>query len=287
MTGFARCQGQDSGHDWTWELKSVNHRGFDLRCRLGQGNDSLEPELRRRLVERIARGSVGVGLVVRRAEGAVPVRINRPLLEELVTVSRSLADDLALTPPSLDGLLALPGVIEPVAEDDAAGVARRTAMLASFDAAVAALAATRGEEGARLEVVLVGLLDEIAAAAEAAAAAAAAQPSALRARLEAQLDELLADASLSQERLVQEVALLAAKADVREEIERLRSHVEAARALLGEGGAVGRRLDFLCQELNREANTVCAKSADVELTTAGLALKAAIDRLREQVQNIE
>jgi uncharacterized protein (TIGR00255 family) len=288
MTGFARCQGHLQGHDWVWEIKSVNNRGLDLRCRLGQGNDALEPELRRRLGEHVTRGSVSVGLVGRRAAVAAPLRLNRAFLADMAAETRAFADELALPPPGLDALMALPGAIEPEAEQEDAVEVRHAAMLVSFDDAVAALCEARREEGARLADVLEALLAEIAAGTEQAAANAEAQPAALRARLQAQLGELAeAVPALSEERLAQEVALLAAKADIREEIDRLRAHVAAARDLLAEGGAIGRRLDFLCQELNREANTLCSKSSDVALTAIGLELKAAVDRLREQVQNVE
>ena len=288
MTGFARCQGQHQGHDWVWEIKSVNNRGLDLRCRLGQGNDALEPELRRHLADHVTRGSISVGLVARRAAAAAPMRLNRAFLADMAAETRALADELALAPPGLAALMALPGAIEPEAEQEDAVEARHAAMLAGFDDAVAALCKARREEGARLADVLDALLVEIADGTEQAAASAEAQPGALRARLEAQLGEL-ADAvpALSEERFAQEVALLAAKADIREEIDRLGAHVAAARDLLAEGGAIGRRLDFLCQEFNREANTLCSKSSDVALTAIGLDLKAAVDRLREQVQNVE
>jgi uncharacterized protein (TIGR00255 family) len=288
MTGFARCQGHHQGHDWVWEIKSVNNRGLDLRCRLGQGNDALEPELRRRLSEHVTRGSISVGLVARRAAAVAPMRLNRAFLTEMAAETRALADELALPPPGLDALMALPGAIEPEAEQEDAVEARHAAMLTGFDTAVAALCEARRDEGARLAEVLEALLAEIADGTEQAAASAEAQPAALRARLEAQLGELSeAVPALSEERLAQEVALLAAKADIREEIDRLHAHVAAARDLLAEGGAIGRRLDFLCQEFNREANTLCSKSSDVALTAIGLDLKAAVDRLREQVQNVE
>ncbi|MDP6953999.1 MAG: YicC/YloC family endoribonuclease [Alphaproteobacteria bacterium] len=288
MTGFARCQGHHQGHDWVWEIKSVNNRGLDLRCRLGQGNDALEPELRRRLSEHVTRGSISVGLVARRAAAVAPMRLNRAFLTEMAAETRALADELALPPPGLDALMALPGAIEPEAEQEDAVEARHAAMLTGFDTAVAALCEARRDEGARLAEVLEALLAEIADGTEQAAASAEAQPAALRARLEAQLGELSeAVPALPEERLAQEVALLAAKADIREEIDRLHAHVAAARDLLAEGGAIGRRLDFLCQEFNREANTLCSKSSDVALTAIGLDLKAAVDRLREQVQNVE
>ncbi len=288
MTGFARCQGHHQNHDWVWEIKSVNNRGLDLRCRLGPGNDALEPELRRRLGEYVTRGSVSVGLSARRAAVATPLHLNRAFLADMVAETRALANELALPPPGLDALMVLPGAIEPEAEQEDALEARHAAILASFDEAVVALCAARRDEGVRLAEVLTALLLQIADGTELAAASAEAQPHVLRAKLEAQIAEIVeATPALSEERLAQEVAILVVKADIREEIERLRAHVAMARELLAEGGAIGRRLDFLCQELNREANTLCSKSSDVALTAIGLDLKATVDRLREQVQNVE
>ena len=288
MTGFACCQSHDDRHSWSWELKSVNHRVLDFRCRLPEGLDALEPVLRRQVAERLERGSVTVVLTVRRNAGAAPGRLNRTLFDEVLGIAREVEADHRLAPPRIDGLLALPGMIEVVEEDEAALEARRAAVLPSFRDGLASLAGAREEEGARIGAVLEAQLSEIAALADEAAAGAAAQPAALRERLQARLSELLeARPVLTEERLAQEVALLATKADVREEIDRLRAHAAAGRALLAEGGAIGRRLDFLCQELNREANTLCSKASDVALTRTGLALKAVIDQLREQAQNIE
>ena len=288
MTGFARRQGQDARHGWTWELKSVNHRAFDLRCRLPQGLDALEPELRRRTAARIRRGSVTASLALAHGAGGAGVALNRALLDQVLAIAARLGEEITLRPAAIDGLLAIPGMIQPVEEDAEAVAARDAAILASFEDGLEALCGARAAEGARLEPVLARLLDDMAALADQARAAAAAQPAAIRARLEAQIGELLAVApALPEERLAQEVALLAVKGDVREEIDRLCAHVGAAQGLLGDAEPVGRQLDFLCQELNREANTLCSKAAEVALTRIGLALKAVIDQLREQVQNIE
>jgi len=288
MTGFARHQGHDDACGWTWEIKSVNNRGYDLRLRLPAGFDALEPEIRRHAGERIARGSVAATLVVKRAPGAEAVRLNRPLLESVIALTADLPAGAGFAPPRIDGLLAIPGMIEPLEEDEATVERRLAAIAQGFAEAVEALVAERRAEGARLEPVLAARIDEIEALVADAEASAAAQPEALRARLARQVADLLGAApALPEERLMQEAALLATKGDVREELDRLRAHVEAARGLLGEDGAVGRRLDFLCQEFVREANTLCSKSSDKELTRIGLALKAAIDRLREQIQNIE
>jgi uncharacterized protein (TIGR00255 family) len=289
MTGFARAQGEAHGISWIWELKSVNGRTLDLRLRLGQGFDLLEPELRAALGRRFRRGNFSAGLTVTRTTPPA-LRVNRAALAQLTALIGELTGEIEAAPPRLDGLLALRGVIETVEdEDEAVTEARSGEILRSWEDALDRLASARGEEGARIALSLRNQLDEMAALAARAADCAATQPAAIRDRLLAALAGLAGAGAppLPEERLAQEVALLAARADIREEIERLRAHLEQAGDLLREGEAVGRRLDFLCQELNREANTLCSKSADIELTRTGLALKAVIEQFREQVQNIE
>ena len=289
MTGFARAQGEAHGISWIWEVKSVNGRALDLRLRLGQGFDLLEPELRAALGRRFRRGNFSAGLTVTRT-AAPALRVNRAALLQLTALIGELAGEVEAAPPRLDGLLALRGVIETVEdEDQAATEARAAEILHSWGDALDRLAVARGEEGARIALLLRNQLDEMASLAARAADCAATQPAAIRGRLLAVLEDLAGAGAppLPEERVAQEVALLAARADIREEIERLRAHLEQAGDLLREGQAVGRRLDFLCQELNREANTLCSKSADIELTRIGLALKAVIEQFREQVQNIE
>lgn len=290
MTGFARSEGHADGLGWVWEIKSVNSKSLDLRCRLPAGYDALEPGLRTLLAERLKRGAVSVSFTTKQAPTVVPLRVNRKALAEIMTLAKELASETGAAPPRVDGLLALKGVLEsdePLA-DETANERRRAAMQRDFAAALDALAAMRLAEGARLVPVLEARLAEIAALAAAAERASAAQPAAAKARLKAQLAELLEAApAIPEERLAQEVALIVARGDVREELDRLVAHVEAARALLKEGGAIGRRLDFLCQELNREANTLASKSPDLEITRLALDLKAAIEQLREQAQNIE
>jgi uncharacterized protein (TIGR00255 family) len=288
MTGFARDSGTEAGHAWTWEARSVNGKQLDVRPRLANGFEKLEPEIRRAVGERFRRGNVSLTLSVQRTESAGRYRLNRELLDQVLAVSREL-DDYGAARPRLDALLAVRGVIEPVEDlDEAAEQRLGAAVAASAARALDALAAARAEEGARLTVVLTGLLDRIETLVAEAAATAAAQPDALRARLRQQLDELTAALpAVSEDRLAQEAALLVAKADIREELDRLTAHIAQAREMLAAGGAIGRRLDFLCQEFNREANTLCSKSADVGLTRLGLDLKATIEQLREQVQNIE
>jgi uncharacterized protein (TIGR00255 family) len=291
MTGFARGEGTEAGLHWAWEVKSVNGRNLDVRCRLPLGFEVLEPPARAAVAEHCKRGNVAVLLTVSRGQQAPRIRINREALDQLLVLLTELEGKVEAAPPRLDGLLAVRGVIEAVEEEELteeAREARNARIMETLAHTLAALQTMRGEEGARLGALLVAHLDEIERLQGRAGASAATQPAALKARLKTQVEALLeASPALSEERLAQEAALLATRSDVREELDRLAAHVAAVRKLLGTGGPVGRRLDFLCQEFNREANTLCSKSADVELTTIGLELKAVIDQLREQVQNIE
>jgi len=288
MTGFARTEGEVDGTCWAWELKSVNSRSLDLRLRLPSGFDGLEPALRASLARLCRRGNVSANLSVNRT---VPptIRINREMLAQVIALAHDVAAEIEAAPPRLDGLIGLRGIIEMV-EDDAEPVveARRAAVLDGWEQALRRLVAARAEEGARLSAVLDAQRAELAGLVEAAAGCAAAQGPALRARLEALLSELAGLApSVPEERIAQELAMLVTRADVREELDRLRAHIAQVGELLENGGAVGRQLDFLCQELNREVNTLCSKSVSLELTRIGLALKAAIEQFREQVQNLE
>ncbi|MBO0736087.1 MAG: YicC family protein [Alphaproteobacteria bacterium] len=287
MTGFARVEGVASGIAWVWEVKSVNGRSLDTRFRLAPGFDALEPQLRTLLVQRFRRGNFSASLAVTHTTPAA-LRVNREALAQLVALISELAGEIEAAPPRIDGLLSLRGVVETV-EDELPTVLeeRRQAVLAGWETALDRLARARTEEGARLAGVLRTQLGEMRALVEATAGCAAAQPAAIRERLQTSL-AALADLvpSMPAERVAQEMALLVTRSDVREELERLRAHVAQAADLL-QDDAVGRRLDFLCQELNREANTLCSKSADIELTRGGLSLKAAIEQFREQVQNIE
>jgi uncharacterized protein (TIGR00255 family) len=290
MTGFARAQDQDDPYGWTWEIKSVNGRGLDLRCRMPPGFEHLEMLAREAVRKRFKRGSISLNLAVARSDGQSRLRLNRELLEDLLPALSELGQRIGADPPRLDGLLAIRGVLEPVEDDQTAEAqeAREAAMMATLADALDALATMRGDEGSRIESVLVGQLDEIADLCVAADGSAAAQPETIKARLRDQLAELLdAKPAVAEDRLAQELALLAIKADVREEIDRLKAHVTGARELLAAGGSVGRRLDFLCQEINREANTICSKSTALELTRIGLDLKTTVDQVREQVQNVE
>jgi len=290
MTGFARAEGHDGPLSWAWELKSVNSKSLDLRFRLPPGFDALELPLRALVTQRLKRGSISAGLSVARAAGAGNLRVNREALAVVMRLANELAAEVEAAPPRIDGLLALRGVLESGDEtpDEGARERQMKQLTESFAQALEGLAAMRLSEGMRLEAVLTERLDEIAVLVKDAEDAAATQPAAIRARIK-ELIAALTDAvpALPEERLAHEAALVIAKADIREELDRLHAHLDAARSLMKEGGAIGRRFDFLCQEFNREANTLCSKSADLELTRIGLALKAAIEQLREQVQNIE
>jgi len=290
MTGFAEAHGSHDGARWRWEVKSVNGRGLDLRLRAPQGFDGLEPAARTLAGERFKRGSIQAALNLDAGEGARGLRVDPAALASAIRIAREVAAETGLAPARIDGLLALKGIIvqdEPLAADERARAGRDAAILESLAAAFDALVRARAMEGHKLHAVLASQIDEIAKLTDDAALLAAAQPHALRDKLAAQVAELLAGGTLAEDRLAQEVALLAVKADVREELDRLRSHVQAARTLMASGEAVGRKLDFLSQEFNRESNTLCSKSSDIALTRVGLALKAVIDQFREQAQNVE
>ncbi len=291
MTGFARAQGRDETTAWTWEAKSVNGKGLDVRLRLPPGWDALEIPAREAVSKRFKRGNISLTLTVQHQGEQGGVRVNHALLDQLLGLVRDMEDKLPdVAAPRLDGLLTIRGVIEPVEaeETEEERATREAAVARTLMEALDALAAMREAEGRRLAEVLNGQIDRIMELKTAAEGCASLRVDAIRERLRTQLAQLLdAVPALPEERIAQEAALLAAKGDVREELDRLVAHVQAARELLAGGGAVGRRIDFLCQEFNREANTLCSKSGDVELTRIGLDLKAVIEQFREQVQNIE
>jgi uncharacterized protein (TIGR00255 family) len=290
MTGFARGHGVAGAYAWSWEIKSVNAKGLDLRFRLPQGWDAVEVPARLRATEKLSRGTVYANLTVER-KGVLPtVKVNEPVLDAVLATLKGLSGKVEAAPPSLDGILSLKGVIEITEEDEREDAHRggETAIIAGFEQALAALVAMRRAEGAMLGRLLSAKLDEVAGLAARAEAAPGRKPEAIKARLADQVAILLsASERFDSDRLHQEAIMLAAKADIREELDRLASHVAQSKNLLAEGGSIGRKLDFLAQELHRESNTLTAKANDVELTNIGLELKSVVEQFREQVQNLE
>ena len=290
MTGYARAEGRDGTVSWVWEAKSVNGRGLDLRLRVPSGFDVFDVAARELAPKFLKRGNIQLSLSVTQQSDAAAAQINIPFLEQILGVCSQLKSrypDVAA--PSWDGLLGIKGVIDTTLEEVPSDTAARDADIRkSLETVLTSLVEMRQNEGARIAVVLTAQIDEIEVLYKKAGGLAALRPDAQKDRLRTQVAALLdASPALSEDRLTTEVALLAVKADVREELDRLDSHVAAARELVRGGGAIGRKLDFLSQEFNREANTLCSKAQDVELTRLGLDLKVVIDQLREQVQNIE
>ena len=289
MTGFAQADGTSGDARWTWDLKTVNAKGLDLRLRLPPGFDRLEIEARRRIAARLTRGTCHATLVLARGTTAPPLRLNRELLEALMNAVAALEVPSNIGPATLDGLLAVRGVID---ADDRSHDPGETEALAAdcergLETALDALVAARTREGSALHRVLEDRLAAIARLTAQADAAPQRQPDAVRTKLARTIAELSERHALDPDRLHQEALILAAKADVREELDRLATHVAASRDVIAAGGAVGRRLDFLAQELGREASTFCAKVNDAALTALGLELRVEIEQFREQVQNIE
>ena len=294
MTGYARAQGADERRRWVWEARSVNGRNLEIRCRVPQGFDRLENPARTAVGGRLKRGNVSLTLTLASERQSSPLRINRALLTELGALVEEVRRSTGAAAPSADGLLRVRGVIEEEEEGEQteeALAALDKALSATLNEALKALVMARAAEGNALAKVIDGHIVEIEGLCQRAAERAQAQIGTVRARFESQLSELLGRApALSEERFAQEVALLVGKADVREELDRLAAHISQARALLADArpdNPVGRKFDFLCQEFNREANTLCSKSADIELTRIGIDLKGAVERMREQVQNVE
>jgi uncharacterized protein (TIGR00255 family) len=288
MTGFGRAEGAAGAWTWAVEARSVNGRNLEVRFRGPPGFDALERLAREGAQARMQRGQVTVGVQARRAESAGQANINIEVLERYLAVTTRLVEEGRATHPTADGLLALRGVVETADEgDDAeARAAIEAAIAVTLGAALDALTAARQAEGAALTPVLGGIVDRIETLVGLAGGEAGQQPAVLKERFERRMAELVGHA-VNEDRILQEAAAMAVKADVREELDRLRGHVDSARALLSGDGAAGRRLDFLSQEFMREANTLCSKSALPALTALGLDLKATIEQFREQVQNVE
>ncbi|KQN72449.1 hypothetical protein ASE94_08030 [Devosia sp. Leaf64] len=287
MTGYARSEAAFGSTRLRVELKSVNGRGLDIRSRLAPGLDAFDIPLRQLLSQSLSRGSVNLAISFDRQGTSGAVSVNQAALETVLAAIDSLAHRVDAQRPTLDGILSLPGVL---AVEESRGLDEEglePVLMAAVREAIAGLIKSRLDEGARIAQILVAQVDAIAALVDQADAHPARSRDVIAARLSQQVQSLRQEADISPERLAQEALVLATKADIQEEIDRLRAHIAGARALLATAGAVGRRLDFLAQEFNREANTLCSKSNAVELTAIGLDLKAAIDQLREQVQNIE
>ena len=290
MTGFGRSGGIHGETSWHWEVRSVNGRGLELRFRMPPGLEGLEIKARSLCQEKLARGNCTLNLTPRRETGELAIRLNEAALSQALAVAERARALTQLAAPGLDTLLAMRGVVEVVENEESEEAQSRLeeALLKGLTAALDQLVAARTAEGARLTSVMANQLSQISSLVERAASASARQPEAIMQRLTEQVARLTeTGAGLDPERLHQEALLLAAKADIQEELDRLSAHVAAANDLLAQDEPVGRRLEFLTQEFNREANTLCSKASDIEISRAGLELKTVIDQLREQVQNIE
>jgi uncharacterized protein (TIGR00255 family) len=291
MTGFARAVADHDGASIAWEIKSVNGKSVELRLRLPPGFERLEPSVRQAVQKRFSRGNFQATLTVGKAGGlqAQPI-VNEVFLKDIAGLAQRLQEQFGVAPPSADGLLSLRGVLDvpEQVESEEVRAVFDAALLAAFDSALAGLEAARSTEGEALKALLFGHVDTIEALTLRAEADPSRDPAAIRQKLAEQVRLLMeASANLDESRLHMEAAFLATKADIREEIDRLKTHVASARNLLGSAGAVGRKLDFLAQEFNRESNTLCSKSNAASVTAVGLELKAVVDQFREQVQNLE
>ena len=290
MTGFARSHGASGPYVFEWELKSVNAKGFDLRMRLPPGWDELEALAKKRAGEVLSRGTVYANLNVKRANAVSTIRVNEEVLASIVKVAGVLAGKIDAVAPSIDGLLGIKGVIEVVEpeSDEAEDKAAQAAAAEAFEQALGNLVEMRQREGVTLGQILIQRMDEIERLAKRAEAAPGRKPDAIRARLAEQIAALLETSDrFDPDRLNQEAIMIAAKADIREELDRIASHISQTREMIAKGGPIGRRLDFLAQEFNREVNTCCSKSNDLELTNTGLEMKNVVEQFREQVQNLE
>jgi uncharacterized protein (TIGR00255 family) len=291
MTGFARTDGTADGLTWTWEARSVNGRGLDVRLRLPPGNEALEIPARDAVAKRFSRGNIAVALAIEKQQTNGAIRLNETVLAEVIKVVDRISTLCGATRPDAAQLLMIKGVLETAdqgPEDAEARTKRERALIESLEAALEKLSEARRAEGARLADVIKDQLTQIERYAADVRASPSRAPEAILARLKDNIARLLdTTAALDGDRLHQEAVLLATRADVEEELQRLASHVGAARDILNEPGAVGRKLDFLAQEFNREANTLCSKANAVDVTRLGLQLKTVIDQFREQVQNVE
>ncbi len=290
MTGFSRGEGALGPCAWYWEARSVNNRGLDVRVRLASGYDVLEAKVRDEIASRFTRGSISVGLNVQRAGAISELRLNEAALAQVTLAAQRVSELTGAAPARIDGLLSIRGVLETAEVIESAGetAARHAEMLASLRVTLDGLIAARASEGARLHAVVESQVDEIARLTGLVEASPARTVEAIKARICALVAKLIETGQgLDPARLYQEAVMIATRADVEEELKRLKSHIEAARDLLASPAAAGRKLDFLAQEFNREANTLTSKANDNEIAAHGLSLKVVIDQMREQVQNIE
>lgn len=290
MTGFARGSGETQDLRWTCEAKSLNGRGLDIRCRMPVSFESLEAAVRTLAQERFARGTLHVTLFAERLAGSTEIRLNRPVLDQLLRIAVELQHVEGIAAARLDGLLAMKGVLDVVepAPDEAALAAREAAILQGIANTLDRLRQARKAEGHHLTQIVGGHIGKIESFASEARRIAGSMQETIRARIKEQVAALLdAAPQLDPARLAQETALIFARGDVTEELDRLEAHVAQARALVASAEPAGRRFEFLAQEFHREANTLCSKSISVELTQLGLELKAVIDQFREQIQNVE
>ncbi len=289
MTSFARSSGETNGYLWSWEIKSVNNKGLDIRGRFSNMIPEIEPLAKKALSKAIARGSVQCFLDIQKANSNESVEIDRAVLDQYLSLAAELENKVGVEKPSLDGLLALKGVIK--LSDDSLSDEQKALLqkdiMDGLDVAIDQFIKGRVAEGESMELVMRKQIDDLERLTNAARAMESSLPQNIQKRLKERLQDLLEDQSIDADRLEQEVAFLASKADIREELDRLDSHIKSARDLMSEKAPVGRRLDFLTQEFNRETNTLCSKSSETDLTKIGLEMKALIEQFREQVQNIE
>jgi uncharacterized protein (TIGR00255 family) len=291
MTGFGRSDGTCDGLSWVWEARSVNGRGLDVRLRLPPGNDAIEAMLREAAAKRFVRGNVSATLTIERQSNGGTVRLNEQVLADVMRAANRAAEITGGSRPDTTALLSVKGVLEQsdsAVESPEARANRERTLIAGFELATDKLSEARRAEGTKLEAIIREHTNEIERLAATVRASPSRSVEAIRSRIKDQISRLAeASETLDKDRLHQEAILVATRADVEEELARLDAHVAAAREILSEPGAVGRKLDFLAQEFNREANTLCSKANAVDVTRLGLALKTVIDQLREQVQNVE
>lgn len=290
MTGFGRAEGHFGNYSWMWEIRSVNGKTLDIRMRVPSGLDAMDQYVKNTIKEHIVRGNVNVSLQLQKENGEPTVNINSEALDKLVAVAKEASKRHDLPMPSIDRLLSIRDVVEVIdmPEDDDVIARRDEALKTSFQEAVSSFTGARNREGQATFKMLSSIVDDIEKLLIEAEKTASSQPNEIKKRFEEKVTLLLEKSqSLDPERITQELVILATKADVKEETDRLRAHIGSARSLLKSSGPVGRKMEFLSQEFNRETNALCSKSADITLTNIGLSLKASIDQLREQVLNVE